>query len=96
MYGRALPPLGRSEARDHGRRLLVAPEVAKGFRRQFRVSDRVPDILVAMLSQQFRLVANSPELAGIRLRISLCRLSIGFRGPFRRLCLCLAKSRFPR
>ena len=42
-----------------------------------------------------RLVANSPELAGIRLRISLCRLSIGFRGPFRRLCLCLAKSRFP-
>src|SRR5260370_38632901 len=42
-----------------------------------------------------RPVANSPELAGIRLRISLCRLSIGFRGPFRRLFLCLAKSRFP-
>jgi hypothetical protein len=25
----------------------------------------------------------------------LCTLSIGFPGPFRRLCLCSAKSRFP-
>jgi hypothetical protein len=43
----------------------------------------------------FRLVANSPELAGIRLRISPLQAVDWISRTIRRLCLCLAKSRFP-
>ena len=35
------------------------------------------------------------ELAGILARFCLCKLLIGSQRPFRRLCLCPAKSRFP-
>jgi hypothetical protein len=42
-----------------------------------------------------RFFMKSPQLARIRARICLCRLSIGFQGSFRGLCLCPAKSPFP-
>jgi hypothetical protein len=45
-----------------------------------------------------RFSANSPELAGILARVLSPQSVdwISFQGPFRGLCLCRAKSRFPR
>jgi hypothetical protein len=37
----------------------------------------------------------APNWPGFGRAFCLCKLSIGFQGPFRRLCLCPAKSRFP-
>jgi hypothetical protein len=48
------------------------------MQRQVRLRLRAPPRSLVQ-TEISRLVANSPELAGIRVRISLCRLSIGFR-----------------
>jgi hypothetical protein len=42
-----------------------------------------------------RFLTNSPELEGFVGAFCFCKLSIGFQGRFRRLCLCPAKLRFP-
>ena len=42
-----------------------------------------------------RFSANSPELAAIRHAFCLCTLPIELQGPFRGLCLCPGKLRFP-
>jgi hypothetical protein len=65
----------------------------KSFGWKFESSQ--PHHVVLRKQEISQISANSPEPAGIRAPICLCNPPIGFPGPFRGLCLCLAKSRFP-
>jgi hypothetical protein len=99
-------PSATGALKDHEKRALV--EHAPWNRRGGMVSSRSAERWHPSRSRRRRRAtrsspltagsqrpADGPELAAIRARICLCNLPMGLQGPFRGLCLCPGKLRFP-